>query len=172
MEIIALGCIALSGCVEAVNRCREKLNKRFRPDLLENALKQGKDCKIFSGEDFKEAEAFIEVGQGGVFAAFWDLAEEISSGLYINLKSIPVYQETIEICNFLDINPYELESKGMYLLAVEKGYELCEWLRNNGYIAEIVGHTTNNNDRVIVNGDLIRYIEKNRGKDEIERIRK
>lgn len=171
LEIVALGCIALSGCAVAVNRCKEQLNNRFREDLLEKVVWMGSEYATFCREDFSEAEAFIAAGRGGIFAALWDIAEELNSGLYVNLKSIPVYQETIEICNYLDINPYELESKGMYLLAVKKGYEFCEKMRNNGHIAEIIGNTTDSNDRIVMNGELIRYIEKNRGKDEIERIK-
>ena len=170
MEIIAVGCIALSGTAEAISRCRDQLNKRFRQDLLDTAEKLYSGSKIINCADNSLADIAIEAGRGGIFAALWDIAEELDCGLYINLKSIPVYQETIEICNYLDINPYELESKGLYLLAVEKGYEICEKLNNEGYIAKIIGHTTKNNDRIVVNGELIRYIEKNRGKDELERI--
>jgi hydrogenase expression/formation protein HypE len=39
------------------------------------------------------------------------MAEASGVGLEIDLKKIPVRQETIEICEFFGINPYELISR-------------------------------------------------------------
>lgn len=169
LEIIALGEIGLSGTAKLIERYNNQLEKRFRKDLIELAYKKGNNLKSCSEEDLKLAQEYVIVEKGGVFAALWDIGEKLNCGLSINLKDIPVYQETIEICNYLDINPYELESKGMYLLAADNGYALCETFREKGYRAVVIGHTTNTNDRIIKNGELVRYIEKNRGKEELER---
>ena len=69
-----------------------------------------------------EIETYIEAGRGGCFAALWDLSQLLKSGMMINYADIPIQQEVIQICNELDVNPYELESKGMYLLAVDEDY--------------------------------------------------
>ena len=42
-------------------------------------------------------------------------------GLEIDLKKIPIRQETIEICEFFDLNPYKLLSGGSLLLAAADG---------------------------------------------------
>lgn len=170
LEVIALGAIALSGTAKVVDKYSDRLKSRFRQDLLKAVFENASNSAGFSIDELEEVEAYIESGRGGIFASLWDLGELLNSGLYINLKEIPVYQETIEICNFLDINPYELESKGLYLIATKSGYALCEKLKNEGYNAAIIGHTTSNNDRIVKNGELVRYIEKNRGKEELERI--
>ena len=170
MEIIALGNIAISGTSKLVERYSEKLKDRFRQDLLDLATDNANNNRRFNRNDFADVASFIEVGKGGIFAALWDLGESLNCGLNINLKDIPVCQETIEICNFLDVNPYELESEGMYLLAVNTGYSLCEKFKAEGNKAVIIGHTTDNNDRIIRNGDLVRYIDKNRGKEALERV--
>lgn len=170
LEVIALGAIALSGTAKVAKKYSNQLKTRFRQDLLDAVYKNANDSKCPRLEELEEAEAYIKSGRGGIFASLWDLGELLNSGLYINIKDIPVFQETIEICNFLDINPYELESEGLYLIATKSGYALCERLKNEGYNAVIIGHTTNNNDRIVKNGELVRYIEKNRGKEELERI--
>mgnify|MGYP002508288826 CR=1 FL=1 len=53
-----------------------------------------------------------DASRGGIFAALWELAQRAGVGLSVHLKAIPIRQETVEICNFYDINPYELAAGG------------------------------------------------------------
>lgn len=170
LEIVALGEIAVSGTIKLIKRYREKIDCRFRADLIKSIEKKEKDTILIDSLDLSDTDCIIEVGKGGIFAALWDLGETIGTGIRINLKNIPVSQEIIEICNYLDVNPYELESRGLFLFAVESGYSFCENLKAAGYRAEIIGFTTKDNDRIIYNGDSVRYIDKNRGKEELERV--
>ena len=45
-------------------------------------------------------------------------------GLEIDLKKIPIRQETIEICEFFDLNPYKLLSGEMCIRDRAEGAEL------------------------------------------------
>lgn len=65
--------------------------------------------------------AMHDVTEGGIFGALWEMAEASGVGLEIDLKKIPVRQETIEICEFFGINPYQLISSGCMLMAAEDG---------------------------------------------------
>ena len=56
--------------------------------------------------------AMHDVTEGGVFGALWEMAEASGVGLEIDLKKIPIRQETIEICEFFNLNPYQLISSG------------------------------------------------------------
>ena len=55
-----------------------------------------------------EAVAAVKVGvcamysgnEGGIFGALWEMAEGAGVGLEIDLKRIPVRQETVEVCEF------------------------------------------------------------------------
>ena len=42
-----------------------------------------------------------QVGEGGIFAALYRLAKEADTGLVVDLKAMPVRQETIEIVNII-----------------------------------------------------------------------
>ena len=53
-----------------------------------------------------EAVYFRPVSEGGIFSALWRMAEELKTGLLIDIKKIPLRQETIEILELYDINPY------------------------------------------------------------------
>lgn len=103
--------------------------------------------------------AMHDVTEGGIFGALWELAEGSGVGLEINLKKIPVKQETIEICNYLDINPYELISSGAMLMTADNGHDLVRELEKEGIHASVIGKVTDNNDRVVINEEERRFLE-------------
>ena len=67
------------------------------------------------------ATAMHDMRNGGVFGGLYELAGRLGVGLSIDLKKIPVKQETIEICEFFDLNPYGLLSGGSLLIVAEDG---------------------------------------------------
>ena len=97
------------------------------------------------------------------------MAELSGVGLEIDLKKIPIRQETVEICNFLDLNPYELVSGGSLLIAAENGNDLVEAMEKTGIRAAVIGKTTDGNDRVIRNGEEKRFLEPAKT-DEIHKL--
>lgn len=100
-----------------------------------------------------------DVRSGGVFGALYELAKRMGVGLSIDLKQIPVKQETIEICEFFDLNPYELLSGGSLLIVTQNGDELVEKLQKEGIFSAVIGKTIKGNDKVVLNEDETRYLE-------------
>lgn len=100
-----------------------------------------------------------DVTEGGIFGALWEIAEASNVGISIDLKKIPIKQETVEICEFYDLNPYLLISSGCMLMSTERGNELVEALKEAGIPAAIIGRVTNGNERIIINEDEKRYLE-------------
>ena len=103
--------------------------------------------------------AMHDMSEGGVFGALWELAESAGVGLEIDLKKIPIRQETIEICEFFDLNPYKLLSGGSLLIATEDGNGLVMELEKADIPAVIIGKATDTNDRVLINEDERRFLE-------------
>ena len=89
----------------------------------------------------------------------WELGQCSGVGLEIDLKKIPIRQETIEICEFFDLNPYKLLSGGSLLLAAADGNALVHAIRQAGEEAVIIGRTIDSNDRVLINGEERRFLE-------------
>ena len=87
------------------------------------------------------------------------MAESSGVGLEIDLKKLPIRQETVEICNFLDWNPYELISGGSLLIAAENGADLVRKLEAEKIPAAVVGRTTRGKDRIVKNGEEKRFLE-------------
>ena len=103
--------------------------------------------------------AMHDVTEGGIFGALWEIAEASGVGLEIDLKKIPLKQETVEICEFFGINPYELISSGSMLMAAEDGNGLVMELEKAGIPAVVIGKATDSNDRVLLNEDERRFLE-------------
>lgn len=103
--------------------------------------------------------AMHDVSEGGIFNALWELAEAAGVGLDIDLKKIPVRQETIEVCEVFDINPYFLMSGGAMLMTADNGHDLVRRLEQEQIPAMVIGKVTDGNDRIVRNEDEVRYIE-------------
>ena len=107
--------------------------------------------------------------EGGVFGALWELAEYAQCGLEIDLTAIPILQETVEICEYFDVNPYQLRTEGVFMILSEHGGRLCEALAEKGILAAVIGKTVPGLDRAVRNGEEVRYLEPNRV-EEYERV--
>ena len=104
--------------------------------------------------------AMHDITEGGVFGALWEVAAAGNVGLSVDLKKVPLKQETVEICEFFDLNPYQLISSGSMLIACDKGHDLAELLKREGIHSAVIGKFTDNNDKVIIYDEgETRYLE-------------
>lgn len=103
--------------------------------------------------------AMHDASRGGIFAALWELAQHAGVGLKIHLKAIPIRQESVEICNFFDVNPYELVAGGSLLMIADNGHDLVRTLNEAQIPAAVIGRTDSSNDRVVINGEEQRFLE-------------
>ncbi len=104
--------------------------------------------------------AMHDISDGGIFRALWELADGSGRGFDINLKSVPVRQDIIEIMEFFRINPYTAKSSGSIIMVCEDGAGLADILENEGIPACVIGKFTGNNAKIIRNEDEIRYLDK------------
>lgn len=103
--------------------------------------------------------AMHDVTEGGIFGALWELAESSGVGLEIDLKKIPVKQETIEVCEFFNINPYELISSGCMLMASSDGNRLVRDLERAGIHGVVIGKAVEGKDRILWKDEEKRFLE-------------
>jgi len=105
------------------------------------------------------ASAMHDVAGGGIFGALWELGERFGVGLQVDMKKIPIKQETVEVCEFFGYNPYEIRSDGALLMVTSEGHALVEKLNSQGISAEVIGMIMEGNDKVIINDDEKRFLE-------------
>mgnify|MGYP000408765634 FL=1 len=80
----------------------------------------------------------------------------------VDLRRIPIRQETIEVCERLDVDPYKLEAKGSVLIGTAQGDALVRELEAHGIHAAVIGYADNGNDRLLHSGEITRYLERPR----------
>lgn len=163
MELVICGSIGMEGTAYLYDEQRERLISRLPESYVDGAKEFYRECNVAemarrAGQS--GAAAMHDVSGGGIFAALWHFAEAAKVGLEVELKAIPVRQETVEFCEIFDINPYQMPSAGCILMAAEHGTVLAEALKDAGFAAAVIGHTTEGNDKIILNGDEVRYLDK------------
>ena len=137
MELVLTRWIALSGTAKLAEEKKAELLKRFpetfveearhfsgfenTEDIMKLARETGTDPK--TGEDGNE---YYSLGEGGILKALWEIADRAGLGLSADLRKLPIRQETIEITELFDINPYRLDSRGAVLIGTFHGMELTE----------------------------------------------
>lgn len=102
------------------------------------------------------------VAEGGVFGALWNLGAELDCGFEADLQRVPIRQETIEICEVLQLNPYQLYGTGALLIACIDGEETASRLRGAGIAACPIGRMRPGRERVALNRGSRRSLEKPR----------
>lgn len=162
MDIVMTKWIGLEGTSIIAHDHEDELLTRLPQSLVDTA-KAFSDYISVLPESRVAVEhgvaAMHDVTEGGIFGALWEMGEASGVGLDIDLKAIPVKQETIEVCEFFDINPYELISSGAMLIATEDGNGLVRKLSAAGVASAVIGKANNSNDRKIISGDEVRFLE-------------
>lgn len=162
MDMIATKWIGLEGTSIIAKEKERELLTRYTADFISKAKEFDQYLSVMGEAAIAVSSgvgAMHDVTEGGIFGALWEMAEASSVGLEIDLKRIPIRQETVEICEFFDINPYELISSGCMLMAAEDGNTLVRKLEKAGIPAVVIGKATAGNDRVIVNEEERRFLE-------------
>lgn len=161
-DIVAFGYIGVSGIRQIIEWKREEIQERYTETVIERAAGKEEELLIVDAAKLgvKAGVSCIhDVSIGGIYAAMWDMAEYSAVGLDIDFKKIPVRQEIIEICELFDVNPYELESVGCGLMAIDCATEVVRMLNAAGICASVIGRTTAENQKIIRNEDEIRYLD-------------
>ena len=129
LDIVVSKWIGMEGTSIIAKEKERELLKRFPPVLVKMAGEQREYLSVASeaATALKSGVyAMHDVRNGGIFGALWEISRKLGVGLCVDLKKIPVRQETIEICEFYNLNPYELISGGMLIMLTRDGQRLAE----------------------------------------------
>lgn len=162
-DIVISKWIGLEGTAYLAKHNREKLLARYPAYLVEEA--EGFDRFLSIIPEAATAGkssvcAMHDASEGGIFASLWELAESAGVGLTIDLKKLPLRQETVEVCECLGVNPYELRSGGCLIMTSRDGLGLVAALQEKQIPAVVVGKVTDSKDRILLNEDEVRYMER------------
>ena len=162
MDILITKQIALEGTAILATQHEQELSGRYAAPFIDRA-KRFIDYLSIRSEAAVAAKSGVaamhDISEGGVFGALWEMGQSSGVGLEIDLKKIPIRQETVEVCEFFGVNPYLLISSGCMLMAAKDGNHLVRELEKAGIQATIIGKATTGNDRVLLNEDERRFLE-------------
>lgn len=167
-EILLCGYVGLEGSLRILDEAGEELERRFSPAFLEQArqMKQKMICPgqflELWGENAPDGlvSAAHQIGSGGIFAALWELSGASGVGFEAALSGMAVRQETVEICEYFQLNPYLMTSAGSFLLATADAGRAIEVLEKAGASAGRLGVIKAQNARVITSGNETRYLDR------------
>ena len=107
--VFVIGDAGHFGVSQLIKQNYDRLIQRFSKSFLEEAVM---DEALYRIESPEEMYLVHDVSYGGVYRALYDLAEWTGLGIDICHEELPIRQDTIEVCEFLDINPYALFGVG------------------------------------------------------------
>ena len=162
-DIVYAGWAGLEGMLRIIGEKEAELRERFTPAFI--GQMKAYDSELCGLSKIAVADAMgvsviRQVSRGGILASLWDLAKDTELGLNLDLKKIAVRQETIEVCEHFRLNPYQLASGGSFLMLTENGEALADALNQKGIHAVVIGQLTDSNDKIIHNGEDMRYIDR------------
>ena len=179
-ELVVACPVALKGTSVIAKNKKDKLAERFSAGFIQNCVSlrddYGAGSIVWKIAQEADASALYAMGEGGFLSALWKLAEASEVGLIqvknlADFRKVPIRQETIEVCEIFDLNPYKLQADGAVLIGIRGGEALVQRLRNEGFMAEVIGQTNSGNDRLLYSGGSARYLERP-AEDELQQLLK
>lgn len=156
MDLVMTKFVGIAGTVWLTEHDWQEKLQRLPDDMVQRAREFGNDINGHA-----EAQVAWEAGvtamhhttQRGIFGDLWAFAEASGVGLTVDLKVIPIRQETIEICEAYDLNPYMIPAGGAFLIGTYDGKELVKKMQKQGCMATVIGKITEGAQRVVVHGE-------------------
>lgn len=171
-QIIMAGYTGVLGARLIAENKYNELVKHFSTSYIDGFLAYNDDMSIEKVAKIMAANNVCymhDVSFGGVYGALWQLGAGIKKGMEINHFKLPIRQETIEICEYFNINPYLLDGTGGLLGVFRDGKNAVNSLRKSGITAEIIGSVSAGRDRTVFTDTDKRFLQPP-GFDEIYKI--
>lgn len=161
-DLVVTKWIGLEGTSIIASEFEKELQGRLPASVVEESKKFASLLSVVKDSHVAMqigVSAMHDVTEGGIFGALWEMAEASGVGLEVDLKKIPIRQETIEVCELFNLNPYQLISSGSMLIGTDHGSQLVDALAKEGIHAAVIGKAVEGNDRVIFNDGEKRFLE-------------
>lgn len=172
-DIVMVDVTAKLGTALIAQKKKEELRSRFAESYIQEMDLGVNGCRVdaYAKLAAKQGAFYMhDISCGGLYGALWQLSVRIGKGIEIFHKQIPIRQETIELCEFYGINPYQLDGTGGLLVVTSGAETFLESMAELGVEAAVIGRVTEDQDkRIQINDKDIRYLTLVSG-DEIYKV--
>lgn len=161
-EIVMTKWAGLEGTAIIAAAKEQELLTKYSAGFIDGAKKMLDHISVIPESRIARAigvTSMHDVTEGGIFGALWEIGAASKVGFEVDLKKILLKQETVEICEYYDLNPYMLISSGCMLIVTDRANLLVDRLKAEGIAAAVIGHIMEGNDRIIINEEERRYLE-------------
>lgn len=162
-DLAVAGYAGLAGTLALAEAKSRELSPFFSGEYMEKIagcrtlILEKRNAAFWRGLGASEWEP---AGEGGILTAIWNLSGAYETGVEFSLRKIPLRQETVEVCERLELNPYRLYSAGCYLLAADNGGQLVEKLAGEGIFAQVIGRVKDGIAREMIVQDGRGFLER------------
>ena len=162
-DLAVAGYAGLAGTLALAEARSQELSLFFSGEYMEKIagcrtlILEKRDAAFWRGLGASEWEP---AGEGGILTAIWNLSGAYETVVEFSLRKIPLRQETVEVCERLELNPYRLYSEGCYLLAADNGGQLVEKLAGEGIFAQVIGRVKDGIAREMIVQDGRGFLER------------
>lgn len=162
-DIVLTKWAGMEGMLRIAGERENELIHRFAPVFMRQIYSHEKE--LFAGKELEIARSagvsiIRQITEGGILASLWELSKETGMGLNLDIRRISVLQETIEVCEYYRLNPYQLTSAGSFLMLTEDGGKLSDVMREHRIPASVIGRLISGNDKMIHNGADVRCLDR------------
>lgn len=160
-DLVVAGYAGLAGTAELVKAKKEELSRWFSNEYMEEIAEDAPLCP--ASPDFwrlLHATEWEAAGQGGILTAIWNLTGAYETGVEFYLRRVPIRQETVEVCERLELNPYRLYSRGCFLLTADNGGQLVRALEEKQIPANVIGRINKGIAREMIVQEGRGYLER------------
>ena len=162
-SIVLCGYVGLEGMLRILDERRQELSKRFTPAFI-NQMTELKSIltplPAIQAAIMADVCAVYQIKSGGILAALWELGESAGVGMELQLSNMSIRQETIEVCEFYHLNPYQMTSAGSFLMVTDDADRLTAAITAGGSRASKLGITTGGKAKVITSGTEKRFLDR------------
>jgi hydrogenase maturation factor len=151
---------ALEGTWLLASEMGERLRERFPERILETARSTRELLSVRREAEIAGGSIMVDLAEGGILAALWRLSAHMNKGFEVDLLAVPLLQETIEITNYLGINPYEMRSAGSLLIVTDDPDRMIELMETENIPAAVIGRMTGDRDKLLMIRDEKRYLDR------------
>ena len=143
----------LLGTARLATKHLEELTQKYTNDFISEATEFTRYSSVVEEADIAKqvgVTCMHYVAERGIYGALWDLSLAAGVGFEVELEKIPIRQETVEVCEFYDLNPYQLMAGGSLLIGTDQGNAMVKLFREAGISAEVIGKAVKGNDKIII----------------------
>lgn len=156
LDIIMTKDTGLYGTNVMLGTRTDELTKRFAVSYLKESVVDEslysvvRDARVICESVATEDLFYLhDISTGGIYRALWQLGTWTAKGFLIDHYKISIRQETIELAEFFNVNPYMIDGTGSLLAIVKNGEAVVERLQSQGIKASVIGQITEQKEKII-----------------------